>query len=69
MLFLSNDWVLWFWREYSMVIVAIPSVITGALKIIAVLTPSVKTDKIRELIENWSSKKIGGGKWLKKYEQ
>ena len=52
----SNDWVKWFWDTYTVTIVAVPSIIIGILKIIAILVPSAKTDKIRELFELWSKK-------------
>ena len=59
-LFLSNDWILWFWNQYSMILVMVPTIIVGSLKILAILLPSAKTDKIRELIEIWFLKKEGG---------
>jgi len=52
---LSNDWVNMALSKYSIVIAAMPTIITGILKIIAILNPNVPTDKIRDLLA-WKPK-------------
>jgi len=51
--FLSNDWVTWFWNTYSMAIVAVPSVIGFALKLVAIFNPNVKSDQVSDLINQY----------------
>lgn len=56
MLFLSNDWLIEFYKTYSLAIIAIPSVVLFILKMIAIIKPTVKTNKIIDLIQEWQNK-------------
>jgi hypothetical protein len=43
--------------NYSLFMAAIPGAVLFILKIIAIYHPSVKTDKVRDLIEMWAQPK------------
>ena len=53
--FLSNDWFIMVRDKYSFIIGAIPTLTLAVLKVIAMLNPNVRTDKIRELL-TWKAK-------------
>jgi len=57
MLFLSNDWMVWFWREYSVAIIAFPTIISFLFKLVAIYHPKVQSNKVVELIEQYWPKK------------
>lgn len=56
-MFLTNDWVIWFYNNYSMAIVGVPAVIVFLLKLVAIIRPTVPTNKIIDLIkDSWPIK-------------
>lgn len=52
MLFLSNDWLLWFYKQYSLATIAFPLVVIFFLKLLAIIRPTVPTNKIIDLIKD-----------------
>lgn len=58
---LNNAWWVWFWNNYSMSILGIPTAITFILKGVAIFHPGIPTDKVRDLFkEFWPTGKPGG---------
>ena len=50
---LSNDWCVWIWNNYSIVITAIPTVIGFGLKLVAIFNPNTPSDKIIDLVKQY----------------
>jgi len=55
--FLNNAWWAWFWTNYSMTVIAIPTVVAFILKLIAIYNPNIKTNEIAEVFEKYWVKK------------
>ncbi len=55
--FLNNNWWAWFWTNYSMTVIAIPTVVAFILKLIAIYNPNIKTNEIAEVFEKYWVKK------------
>lgn len=53
MMIFSNDWINWLWNNFSMVIVAFPSIIAFGLKLIAIFHPKIPSDKIIDLFKQY----------------
>jgi hypothetical protein len=51
MIILSNDWLIWVWKTFSMAIIAIPSVIIFITKLVAIFNPNVPSNKICDLFQ------------------
>ncbi len=52
-LLFSNDWCVWAWSQYSVAILAVPSLVAFALKLVAIFHPDVPSDKINDLIKTY----------------
>jgi hypothetical protein len=51
---LSNDWINWFWSTYSIFVgVILPAALTFVLKLMAILKPTVQSDKIIDLLKEY----------------
>ena len=50
---LSNDWITWIWTTFSMVIVAVPSLVIFTLKLVAIFHPNIPTDKVIDLFKEY----------------
>lgn len=56
--FLNNAWWSWFWSEYSMTVIAVPTVVAFVLKLIAIYHPGIKSDQIIDVFKTyWPVKK------------
>ena len=51
--FLSNDWMVWFWQTYSIVITVVPSAVAFLLKLIALWNPNIQSDKVIDLMKEY----------------
>jgi len=51
--FLNNNWWAWFWTNYSMTVIAIPTVVAFVLKLIAIYNPNIKSNEINEVFEKY----------------
>ena len=57
-MFLSDEWWIWLWENYSMSIIGFPVAVGFVLKFIAIFNPRVPTDKIIELLRvYWPNRK------------
>jgi len=55
--FLNNNWWAWFWTNYSMTVIAIPTVVAFILKLIAIYNPNVKSDQVIDVFKTyWPTK-------------
>jgi hypothetical protein len=59
--FLTDDWLIWVWKNYSMAIVGVPSVVMFVLKVLAIYNPRVKSSEIADLFSEYWPKKPGTG--------
>lgn len=50
---LSNDWCIWAWNTYSMAILAVPSIVTFIMKLVAIIHPDVPSDKVIDLVKQY----------------
>jgi len=57
MTFLSNDWMVWLWNTYSMVILCVPSAVAFILKMVALWNPNIPSDKVIDLLKEYWPKK------------
>jgi hypothetical protein len=51
--FLNNNWWAWFWTNYSMTVIAVPTVVAFVLKLIAIYNPNIKSNEINEVFEKY----------------
>lgn len=51
--FLTNDWWVYVWENYSLTILGVPIFFSFFLKLLAVFNPNVPSDKIIELFEDY----------------
>jgi|ADurb_Total_1213_FD_contig_81_311826_length_441_multi_2_in_0_out_0_2 hypothetical protein len=51
--FLNNAWWAWFWTNYSMTVIAIPTVVAFVLKLIAIYNPNVKSDQVIDVFKTY----------------
>jgi len=52
-MFLSNEWMKWVWDNFSIAIVAFPTVVTFGLKLVAIFHPSIPSDKIIDVFKQF----------------
>ncbi len=51
--FLNNAWWSWFWSQYSMTVIAVPTVVAFVLKLLAIYNPNIKSNEINEVFKEY----------------
>jgi len=49
--YLDDQWFMWIWHTFSILLVMVPSILTSIVKLIATIHPDVPSNEIIDLIK------------------